>query len=796
MKKLLSLLLLVLAINTFAQYAGNPYYFTFEVKNKEDIKRVTTIVSIENVEGNKVWAVLPWKDENKLKQLGYTVTEYSIPSRDAKDYESRMTSSMNEFLEWNKYPTYDLYLQFMEKMANDYPDLCKLVEIGTSEQGRKILALKISNNVNSDEKEPEFFYTSTMHGDETTGFYLLMRYAHYLLSNYNSDATATNLLNNTETWINPNSNPDGTYKGGNNTVFNSWRYNKDGIDLNRNFPDPIKGDHPDGNSNWAKETVVMMNFMKSRNFVLSANFHGGITLVNYPMDGTQTRHPDNDWFKYVSHIYADQAIADSPDNPNYFLSSPTNGTGITNGSDWYDVYGGRQDYVTTFLRGREITIELDNTKTTSESNLKKFWGYNKNALINYHKEVLKGFYGNVVDALTKQPIIAKIEIANSTWNDDQKKWSYTYSENSGFFQRMIIAGTHNIKITAEGYIPKELTVSTTKDQGTNLGTVKLIKIDSEAGIVLSETNGSTTTTELGSSDNIVVCLSKAPSSNVVLTINVSNSAEGKIDKSTLTFTKDNWNIDQTITITGLPDNLIDGDTKYDLTISVDKENSDASYADVQPETISVTNIDSTIELIILTQESDNSTVTSEDGETTDIIKVYLNKKPAGNVTIKITVSDPTEGKTDISEIVFNKNTWDIKTPVTITGISDDEKDGDVEYYITFYIDKSQTDANIYKIDSKTVKVTNRDKIATTINNNDNINITIYPNPTDNNISIISSKESFNFIKIINIKGMIAKSLEFESVNSKTINISELASGLYIIEFGNNQRIFSLRFYKK
>ncbi|MBN1111943.1 MAG: T9SS type A sorting domain-containing protein [Bacteroidales bacterium] len=786
MRKLLTLLLLTLAINTFAQYTGNPFYFTFEVKNKEDIKRVTRIVSIENVKGTKVWAVLPWKDENKLKELGYTVSEYSIPSRDTKDYESRMTSSMTELLGWNKYPTYDLYVQFMEKMANDYPNLCKLVEIGTSEQGRKILCLRISDNAGIDEAEPEIYYTSTMHGDETTGFYLMMRYTHYLLSNYNTDAAVKELVDNTETWINPVSNPDGTYFGGNNTVFKSQRYTSKGIDMNRNFPEITTGEsHPTGT--WAKETIVQMDWMKTRNLVLSANFHGGIEVVNYPLDNKYDLHPDNEWYKYVSHNYANQAMADSPDNPYYFKS--LNSNGITNGAQWYIVAGGRQDWVTLGQGCREITIELSDTKCLAESELNKHWTYNKNALLNYHKEILKGFYGVIVDALTNQPVKAKIQMIPNV------QYSEISTDNLGFFQRMISAGTHKIKVVAEGYISKELTVSTSTNQGTNLGIIKLIKIDSEAGIVLSETNGSTITSEQGSSDDINVCLSKAPTSNVILTINVGNTSEGKTDKSTLIFTKDNWYIDQPITITGLPDNLIDGDTKYDLTISVDKENSDALYAEVKPVRIGLTNIDLTIELDILTQESENSTITSEDGELTDIIKVYLNKRPAGNVTIKITVSDPSEGKTDISEIVFNKNTWDIKTPVTVTGISDDEKDGDVEYYITFDIDESQTDANIHKTDSKKVKVINRDKVATSINNNENVEITVYPNPADNNISINCSTENFNFIKIINTKGIIIKSQEFECVNNKTINISELSSGIYIIEFGNDQRKFSRKFYK-
>ena len=91
-------------------------------------------------------------------------------------------------------------------------------------------------------------YNATIHGDELTGYGLMLKLIDHLITNYNKDPQITNLINNTEIWINPLANPDGTYRN-DTTLKNPYRYNANGIDLNRNFPDPDPtwGPHPDFN---------------------------------------------------------------------------------------------------------------------------------------------------------------------------------------------------------------------------------------------------------------------------------------------------------------------------------------------------------------------------------------------------------------------------------------------------------------------------------------------------------------------------------------------------------------------
>ena len=167
------------------------------------------------------------------------------------------------------------------------------------------------------------------------------------------------MVNNAEIWINPNANPDGTYHGGNNTVNGATRYNANGYDLNRNFPDPIYGVHP----NQQQETAVFRTLAEQNNFVLCANFHGGTEVVNYPWDTWTSGYPDyvshadDNWYQFISHLYADTCQAHAPSN---YMNGYNDG--ITNGGAWYVINHGRQDYMNWFMKSREVTIEISDTK--------------------------------------------------------------------------------------------------------------------------------------------------------------------------------------------------------------------------------------------------------------------------------------------------------------------------------------------------------------------------------------------------------------------------------------------------
>ena len=115
--------------------------------------------------------------------------------------------------------------------------------LGTSYQGRELWAVKISDNVDTDEAEPEVLFTAGQHARE----HLTVEMALYLLdeltSKYGTDARITNVVDTREIWIVPNVNPDGSEYDIATGSYRSWRKNRQpnagssaiGTDLNRNW---------------------------------------------------------------------------------------------------------------------------------------------------------------------------------------------------------------------------------------------------------------------------------------------------------------------------------------------------------------------------------------------------------------------------------------------------------------------------------------------------------------------------------------------------------------------------------
>ena len=86
-----------------------------------------------------------------------------------------MASTVAEMAGWDRYPTYETYLAMMQQWAENYPTLCHVDTIGTSLEGRLILSMYIEPQTDDDLYRPEFFYSSTIHGDEVTGYVMMLR---------------------------------------------------------------------------------------------------------------------------------------------------------------------------------------------------------------------------------------------------------------------------------------------------------------------------------------------------------------------------------------------------------------------------------------------------------------------------------------------------------------------------------------------------------------------------------------------------------------------------------------------
>ncbi len=443
-------------------------FFKIAINNKDEIQNLPSYISIDKYVNNQN-LIYAYVHKSKFNELLKLQIPFEVISREMNTKSLTMATDVSEMSDWNRYPTYEVYIQMMQDFATNYPDIARLESIGNSQEGKEILVLKITDNPDVDEDEPEFFYTGQMHGNELVSSIMLLRLIDYLLANYNSDTQVDNLINTIEIWINPLANPDGLYQGGNDTVSSASRYLENGVDPNRNFP-ASDDDHPDSNA-WAQETIDMMTFADNHHFVLSSNIHSGAEVVNYPWDEWETyvrSHADDDWWQFVSHEYADMVFDNSSSSEAYFTD--VSADGITEGGDWYVIDGGRQDYMNYYKQCREFTLELSSVQFLDNNELPNHWDYNNNSFLKYMEQSLYGLRGIITDSVTGDPIEAKVSIEN---HDDDN--SFVFSDLPiGNYHRLIYEGTYDVTYSKSGYISQTISAVSLTNYNTVTQNIALV----------------------------------------------------------------------------------------------------------------------------------------------------------------------------------------------------------------------------------------------------------------------------------------------------------------------------------
>jgi len=435
---------------------SKPVAIHIEIGDRSELVDLTRLVSIEDVRGREVLAVATLEQLVRLREAGYgwRILPHVVKAEDVTMCPPGWED--NPERPWSCYPTYDQYTAIMHRFASDHPTLCRIVDLGAGNNAvrpHRLWAVVISDNPDTDEAEPEVLLTSTMHGDETTGYVLMLRLIDHLLMGYGTDTEISALVDKTEIWINPLANPDGAYRGADDSVDGAIRNytttsgDDSGVNPNRNFPDFVLGDHPDGFA-WWPETEAMMALAEAKTFVLSANFHGGVEVVNYPWDTVERRHPDDPWFQTLAQDWVDLAQDDSPGG---YMTDFENG--ITNGYDWYPINGGRQDFMTFFHGGREVTIELSRTKLLPADELDDMWLWNRRALLDFIAHAHEGIRGVVTDP-NGTPLEATIEVVGIDREEDGSMVST--DPEVGDYHRLLLPGLYDLRIEAADFQPREI----------------------------------------------------------------------------------------------------------------------------------------------------------------------------------------------------------------------------------------------------------------------------------------------------------------------------------------------------
>ncbi|MGH8015563.1 MAG: M14 family zinc carboxypeptidase, partial [Candidatus Zixiibacteriota bacterium] len=159
LRKLTFYLVLLLMVTSAKINAEDELYFRLPVKERKDISVITRLVSIENVRKDTVYAIGTQAMLENLKAAGFDVELLPHPSSLAEP--PKMATNSREIMAWDSYPTYTAYVQMMLDFETNYPGICRTYSIGNTVQGRELLYVKISDNVDVEEAEPEVMYTST-----------------------------------------------------------------------------------------------------------------------------------------------------------------------------------------------------------------------------------------------------------------------------------------------------------------------------------------------------------------------------------------------------------------------------------------------------------------------------------------------------------------------------------------------------------------------------------------------------------------------------------------------------------
>ena len=361
MKVFLNLSILFLIFQTtYAQNSDIFYKLKINYSNGEDLIELSNNgVCIDhgfNKKNHFFISDFPASDLDKIKSLGFT---YEILIEDVTSfYQNRNKSELklksneycidenNDYITPNNYDikdgndfggfyTYEEMLDELDDMYSQYPNLItqrtdlkdeEYIEsphIHETYEGRFLQLVKISDNPQTNEEEPQILYTALHHAREPGSMQQLIYFMWYLLENYESNDSIKQIIDNSELYFVPCVNPDGYVYNQTNEPNGGgmWRKNRrdnHGVDNNRNysFIDENGNEvwntsgttgNPNGNTYAGNEPFseaenrAIRYLVESKNFKLALNNHtyGNLLLYPYGYDYNQPTE-DNEIYEFIS----------------------------------------------------------------------------------------------------------------------------------------------------------------------------------------------------------------------------------------------------------------------------------------------------------------------------------------------------------------------------------------------------------------------------------------------------------------------------------------------------------------
>ncbi|MDH5721580.1 MAG: DUF1566 domain-containing protein [Spirochaetia bacterium] len=316
----------------------------------------------------------------------------------------------------------------------------------------------------------------------------------------------------------------------------------------------------------------------------------------------------------------------------------------------------------------------------------------------------------VLEAVPNGDVVIDVVSSDETEaNVDKASLTFTTSDwNTA--QTVTITGVDDFLIDGNQTFDVTLTVSESSTDTTGYAEISIPSVsvinsdDDTAGFTVSKTN--LTTAEGATTDTFTVVLNTEPDGDVIIDVVSSDATEASADKASLTFTATDWNVAQTVTVTGIDDLKADGNQTFNVTLTINGATADTTgYAALTVPAISVTNSDDDTAGFTVSKAS----LTTAEGATTDTFTVVLNTEPDGDVIIDVVSSDATEASVDKANLTFTATDWSVAQTVTVTGINDLMADGNQIFDVTLTINGATTDTTGYAaLTVPAISVTNSD----------------------------------------------------------------------------------------
>lgn len=352
----------------------------------------------------------------ELQQLEAAGIDYEIRKADLNQYYQGFWDSEEE------YYSYADIIYVADSLAENFPTICKKYTFGTSMGGRQLVALKISDNVEEDEAEPEVMFDGGIHGDELMGPELCIRFSRDIILDYGTDENITELINNREIWMYLMVNPDGR--------VNMSRYNNNGVDLNRDWG--YMWDAWGGSSGAYSqvESKALRECMYNNQFVVHTTFHGGTEYISYPWSYRSDICPDKDHIDHLAWVYSDVSLYSN-------LEYGQGNTGM------YAINGSTKDSNYGIMGSVSWSMEISYDKQPPPSQIMMYYNRNYPSMLAMVEYAGYGLEGTVTDINTGDPIQAAIFIEDfiPTFSDSEQ----------GDYHKYVLPGAYDITVKANGY---------------------------------------------------------------------------------------------------------------------------------------------------------------------------------------------------------------------------------------------------------------------------------------------------------------------------------------------------------